>query len=205
MASSTRWTPVDPADVVEQEGFLATSPARTAIAIAAERSLESGVAAIDHVVAALGVDLAVLRARVEAERPFRGVRKVLAALEIATGRAESALESLSLVRIHQLGFPRPEQQILFVIDGVRYRVDFFWPDANVMGESDGRSKYDRASAETVWEEKQREDALRTLGSGFARWGWDQAWAARPLAERLERAGLRADPRNASKYAFRMQA
>jgi hypothetical protein len=204
VATSTRWDEYDSAEIVEVDDRLATSPARTAIALAAERSLESGVAAFDHVARVHGVDLAALRNQVAAHLPFRGGRKAEAALRIATGAAESALESLSLVRIHQLGFPRPRQQVEFVVEGVRYRTDFFWPEFGVIGEADGRSKFAADPVETMWLEKRREDALRMASAGFARWGWDDAWLGRPLAVRLERAGLTADPRNASKYAFRMQ-
>jgi len=204
VATSVRWEPLQEADVVAVDGMLATSPARTALALAAERSLESGVAAIDHVMRRHGVRKEDLLARVAAARPFGGVGKVDAALRLATGCSESVLESLSLVRFRQLGFPHPDQQVEFMIDGVLYRVDFAWPELGVIGEADGRSKYDEAPADVIWEEKLREDALRSAAKGFARWNWDEAWAGAPLARKLERAGLIADPRNASKYAFRMR-
>lgn len=159
---------------------------------------------VDHVVRVHGVPFAELRAQVSARRPFPGVQKVDAALRVASGLAESVLESLSLVRIHQLGFPRPEQQVEVDVGGARYRVDFLWRAEGVVGEADGRSKYDEAPAAAVWNEKLREDDLRSAAPGFARWGWDEAWSGAPLAVRLERAGLTPDPRNASKYAFRMR-
>jgi len=204
VGTSGRWEAVADEEIVDVDGLRATCPARTAIDLAAERTLESAVAAVDHVVRVHGVPFAELRAQVSARRPFPGVQKVDAALRVATGLAESVLESLSLVRIHQLGFRRPEQQVEVDVGGARYRVDFLWRAEGVVGEADGRSKYDEAPAAAVWNEKLREDDLRSAAPGFARWGWDEAWSGAPLAVRLERAGLTPDPRNASKYAFRMR-
>jgi hypothetical protein len=202
--TSVRWEPLPEGDIVEIGCYRATSAGRTAIALAAERGAESGVVALDHVVGELGVDPGELASWVAHHRPFAGVGHVDVSLRIATGRSESVLESLSLLRIHQLGFPRPEQQVEFRLDGQRFRVDFYWPEFGVIGEADGRSKYDSAPADVVWNEKIREDLLRSGGRGFARWNWDEAWAGSALALKLERAGLVANPRNASKYAFRMR-
>lgn len=206
VASSVQWVPVPAADVVAAGGMLATSPARTALDVAADRDLPSRVAAIDHVVRTQGVTLSELRDRVDAERPFRGVRKVDAALALATGLAESPLESLSLVRIRQLGFDAPQQQVSIAVDGIRYRVDFVWPRTEsrprIIGEADGRMKYRDHADEVFWQEKRREDDLRSTTERFVRWGWADAWGGTGLARKLQRAGLRADPRIASQFAFR---
>lgn len=198
---SMRWRPVPTDDVVSVSEMLATCPARTAIDLAAERDLASGVAAFDHVMRVHGQTRDAIRSRIDADRPFRGARKADAALALATGRAEGPFESLSLTRIHQLGFEAPEQQVEFVIDGILYRCDFYWPRLRLIGEADGRSKYGDFPGEALWREKQREDALRSVVDGLVRWGWADAWAGHPLALKLERAGLHADPRIASKYAF----
>ncbi|MEO5533509.1 MAG: hypothetical protein ABIR17_00055 [Pseudolysinimonas sp.] len=199
-----RWRPVSDMEVVSIGGMRATSLARTALDIAAERDLVAGVVALDHVIHSGAVHLVDLHAYVDSARPFPGVRKVIAALALATGTAETPLESLSVVRFAQLGFDPPTQQREFVVDGQRYRADFSWEEAGVIGEADGREKY-LAGPDVLWKEKQREDALRSVTRGFARWGWDQAWAGAPMAVRLERAGLRRNPRIASRYAFRPPA
>ena len=196
-----RWRPVADNEVVEIGGMRATSLTRTALDIAAERDLVAGVVALDHVIRFGAVRLADLHAYVERSRPFPGVRKVVAALGLATGSAETPLESLSMVRFAQLGFERPTQQVEFVVEGEHFRADFCWEEASVIGEADGREKY-AAGPDVVWHEKLREDALRSVTRGFARWTWSHAWAGEPLAVRLERAGLRRNPRNASRYAFR---
>jgi hypothetical protein len=183
-------------DVVDLGGALATSPLRTAFEIAASRGFLAGVVALDHV---LGPALGIARMDAEAwlarTRPFRGVRRADAALEIATGLAQTPLESLSLGQFHSLGFPPPRQQVEFTIDGRIYRADFHFEDADVIGEADGRSKYgpDLIGAPPpgarLWAEKEREDSLRMVVRGFARWTWDHALGGQELARRLQRAGV----------------
>ena len=109
-------------------------------------------------------------------------------------RLLARIESLSLGQFHLLGFPVPRQQVEFVIDGRRYRVDFFFEEADAIGEADGRNKYgpDVAGPEPearLWAEKDREDDLRSVVRGFARWGWDHALGGHVLAQRLKRAGV----------------
>jgi hypothetical protein len=179
------------------DGSMATTPTCTAINLAASRSLAAGVAAMDHVIAS-GVPQDAFAALIEEWRPFHGVRRALRALEIATGLAESPLESISLVPIALAGFEQPEQQVVIEARGRRYRLDFFWRRHGVVGEADGRGKY--RTAADLWEEKVREDAVRSLGLGFARWGWDEALAGPPVVARLLEAGLRVGPPLANRAA-----
>jgi hypothetical protein len=185
------------AEIVRVDGVDTTSPLRTALDIAASRGLLAGVVALDHV---LGPSFAVGRAEAEhlvaRSAGARGFRRMQRALDVATGCAESPLESLSLARIHLLGFPSPRQQVEFIVDGSRYRADFYFEEADAIGEADGRSKYGpdasppRMSGDTLWHEKQREDSLRSVVRGFARWNWTDALNGDGLAARLERAGVR---------------
>lgn len=190
----TRSVELSEDDVVEVGGVHATSPLRTALDVAATRGFLAGVIALDHVLGpAFGVPRADVAAKLDALRPFRGVRRVDAALGVATGLAESPLESLSLAQFHLLGFPVPRQQVEYVVDGRRYRADFHFADADVIGEADGRGKYgpdgESPSEDTLHAEKDREDALRSVVRGFARWGWDHALGGDILAQRLRRAGV----------------
>lgn len=176
---------------------MATTPECTAINLAASRSLAAGVAAFDHVIAA-GTGKNELAAMISEWRPFHGVRKALRALEIATGLAETPLESISLVPIALAGFEPPEQQVAVVARGRSYRLDFLWRRHGVVGEADGRVKY--LTPVDLWEEKRREDAIRSLDLGFARWGWAEAFAGAPLVARLQEAGLRVGPPLAKRAA-----
>ena len=182
--------PRHPWTIGRVDGYLVTTPDCTAINLAAARGLAAGVASLDHVLAS-GATTAELVGLVAEWRPFHGARRVERALSIATGLAETPLESISLVPIASAGFEAPCQQHEIVARGRRYRLDFFWPDHGVVGEADGRGKY--LTSSDLWMEKQREDALRSLGLGFARWGWDDALAGEPVVARLLEAGLRVGP------------
>jgi hypothetical protein len=178
-------------DVTEVDGILTTDVVATAVALAARHDLVAGVAAFDHVLAA-GHDRTEIEHVLEAWAPFHGHGRAWRALALATGLAETPLESLSLVGIHLGGLLAPRQQVEFVARGRRYRTDFYWDEFRVIGEADGRVKY--GSRADLIVEKEREDALRSLGLGFARWGWDDAWARQPMLERLAEAGVVGAPR-----------
>jgi hypothetical protein len=175
------------------DGVAATTPVATALALAATRTLVAGVAAIDDVLAR-GADRAEFERTIAEWRPFHGARRAVAALDIATGRAETPLESVSLAGIRSVGLPEPEQQVVIVARGHSYRLDFFWRDLGVVGEADGRIKY--LTGDDLLAEKRREDDIRSLELRFVRWGWDEALAQRPMLERLAEAGVRPAPRNA---------
>lgn len=106
-------------------------------------------------------------------------KKAAAAIAFFDPRAESALESLSRVLMHQNDIPAPEPQYEVNIRGVTYRVDFYWKDQRLVGEADGKVKYsgaldpDTSAQEVVWQEKLREDALRDAGYQVVRWTYDQ--------------------------------
>jgi hypothetical protein len=183
-------------DLVDISGTLATSPLRTAFEIAATRGFLAGVVALDYV---LGPTFRVPRADAEMwlqrARPFRGARRADTALGVATGLAETPLESLSLGQCHLLGFPPPHQQVEFTVDGRVFRTDFYFEEADVIGEADGRTKYGPdgfvgpSPEARLWAEKDREDSLRSIVRGFARWTWGHALGGHELARRLQRAGV----------------
>lgn len=93
-----------------------------------------------------------------------GARKVVAE---ADRRAESPLESLVRGRCVLLDLPRPALQV-WVDD--RARVDFLWERHRVVGEADGRVKYD---GDALWREKQRQERLENRYV-VIRWTWQQA-------------------------------
>ncbi|MBU6245997.1 MAG: hypothetical protein KGP12_12355 [Actinomycetales bacterium] len=109
----------------------------------------------------------------------RGCRRMRAAAALVDGRRESALESWSAACFHRWGLPMPDHQA--VIRDHRgdqvARVDFLWDDVAVIGEADGAGKYDMANS--LYEEKRREDRLRSMGFRVIRWGWSDL--ARPNA------------------------
>ncbi|HEU5224125.1 MAG TPA: hypothetical protein VFU07_10685 [Candidatus Lumbricidophila sp.] len=183
-----------PDDTVVIDGVEVTTLVRTLVDVAASEPLLRSVAALDAALHAalaaprphrMTLDRAILHAELDNLRPRRGYRAAERAIVFADARAESVGESLSRVRMYELGFVLPDLQVRFagVNDGRDAVVDFFWKNLRLAGEFDGREKYTRgqdASAEAtpgdiVWSEKRREDALRrTAVDSVARWGWSDA-------------------------------
>ncbi len=182
--------------VVLDGGLRATSLARTAVDLAASRSLLAGIVAISDV-RARGVLRSTIEAAIDALGAGRGVRRARIALGRSSARAESPLETLVIVRCEDLGFERPEQQVLVAVaDGAVYRCDFAWRAGEIVGEADGRSKYrdprmlaGRSAEQIVWEEKRREDAIRLVRRAFVRLDWRDAWDGSGLQRSLDRAGV----------------
>ena len=173
-----------------------TSVARTVVDLARVHGLLTGVVAGDAAVRAGLVALDELGAEVDAAGSGRGVRAARDVVGFVDGRSESPGESLSRVRMHELGISIPELQHV-VRDGRGFvgRVDFWWEEPGVIGEFDGRSKYridgdPHAAATLLWDEKVREDRLRATGPTVVRWTWADAWRAGPMATALRRAGVR---------------
>jgi hypothetical protein len=101
-------------------------------------------------------------------RSERGWRMLDRALAFSTDLSESPGETRTRVVIHRLGFAPPVLQVRFVDEYGEMFPDFFWPDADVALEFDGKVKYTRGElagddpSEVVWREKLREDRLRRL-------------------------------------------
>ncbi|MBT1675364.1 hypothetical protein [Curtobacterium aurantiacum] len=171
------------------DGIPTTSLERTVLDIARRQSFTHAVVVLDHVLRFDLLRREGLAGALDALGRVRGCRQAAAAIAFADSRAESPGESISRVTARDLGVPAPELQRGFETSRGRFRTDFWWPDAGVIGEFDGRLKYDDAGA--LWDEKVREDALRRLPGvrGFARWTVREATDARSLAAVLSAAGL----------------
>lgn len=180
------------------DSLVATSLSRTVIGLAAKGPFSNAVAVVDAALRRWGDSYReVLATEFEAAALRRGLVRARRAIEFGDGRADSAGESLSRARIHELGFAMPELQVAFETNGHRYLVDYFWPDANVIGEFDGRAKYSRDEftvgsppEEIVWREKKREDALRAAtGARVDRRTWATAMDGSALGRLLVAAGV----------------
>ncbi|MET0955407.1 MAG: hypothetical protein ABWY68_05610 [Cryobacterium sp.] len=184
------------------DGCQVTSLARTLVDVAATSSFLVGVTMVDHALRVeqeraerlrkqarpdeLAAEPALtkedLYRELEKVNPRTGRRRAEQAIAFASPLAANPGETLSRVRIFQLGFAEPELQVCFPdILGANAFVDFFWRRVRKIGEFDGFLKYGagpvlagRDPSAVVWEEKQREDALRARVNSFDRWGWDLA-------------------------------
>ena len=178
------------------DGIRVTSAGRTVVDLARAAGLLAGVVAADAALRAKLVTPGQLAEELEAAGKGRGVRVARDVVAFADGLSESPGESLSRVRMRQLGLPGPVLQREFS-DHVGFvgRVDFWWEDVRVVGEFDGRAKYEQdgdieAERRRLWEEKLRENRLRATGATVARWTWADAWAGAPMAAALLQAGVR---------------
>lgn len=146
-------------------GLRLTSPARTAIDLAAEVDLPEALMLVDAIArhsAAARTASRQLRGVVSdrvlaaAVRPLVRARVVRThwnvrasrALELADPRRESPGESLSFGYIALSGLPLPQCQApIETDDGVKW-VDFDWPEFGVSGECHGAIKYDGSLGDT---------------------------------------------------------
>ena len=160
-------------DVRVAAGQPATTAARTVVDLARRRPFDAGVVTADAALRANAAGREHLREMLAFCRHWPGVARAAEVVEFADGRAESVLESVSRVRIHEASLPTPDLNVWLGRDWPTDRADFVWTAQRVIGEADGKVKYDPDSSElrTLWAEKRREDRLRDLGFEVVRWTW----------------------------------
>jgi hypothetical protein len=179
------------------EGVPVTSPARTVVDHSRSVPFESGVVTAD---AALHRGLVLpeqLREMLFWMSDWPGARAAGRTVAFSDGLAETVGESRGRVFFHVNGLPRPELQVE-IRDGwgaLLARVDFLFRRQRTIGEFDGRVKYRADTSgmppeEVVWQEKIREDGLRSLGFEVVRFCWLDYGRPRPLVRRFHEAFAR---------------
>jgi hypothetical protein len=185
--------PLAPEEVVDVDGLLVTSPARTVIDIARTAGLDAAVAVADSALHQHLTDpdeLARAARRCTGWPGAPGARRVVA---LADGGSDSVGESRSRLEIQRAGLPVPALQWKVQGGGRVFEVDFGWPELHTVGEFDGLFKYGRLlkpgqdPADVVVAEKLREDEIRDLGLRVVRWIWPEIDDFGPVTERLKRA------------------
>jgi very-short-patch-repair endonuclease len=170
-----------PADVTENKGIAVTTPARTMIDLGdflSSRELERP---LD--------EAAYLRLDLSGLRPLHGRRgagrlgRVLARHRPGSTRTQSELAERMLALCRRTGLPVPEVEA--VIEG--FRVDFAWPAARVIVETDGWRAHGTRSA--FERDRRRDLVLAAAGWLVVRITWRQLldepdWVARQLARVL---------------------
>lgn len=200
-------------DIVEVGGILCTTLPRTVADIARTARFEQAAVVADAALRSICVSSS---GRYDSDRAddFRrtildiaarsahGRGRAAAVIGFADGRAQLAGESVSRVRLRQLGFRRIDLQVPvhWPGGGPRYFVDFGLDDPGVraLGEFDGRGKYldpemrgERSVRDVLDLEKQREDWIRgRTQRPFARWGWSHLRTPAALGARLADFGIR---------------
>ncbi|WP_375500542.1 hypothetical protein [uncultured Jatrophihabitans sp.] len=167
-----------PADVEFWFGVRVTTPARTCIDLA-RHDRRAGVMACDSALHQRLVTVDELKAGLARAQRWPGVRQAREIVHFADARAESPLESVVRLALHDSGFPPPELQYEIAVPGRRHplRVDLCWPRHRLILEADGRTKY---VGDENWREKRREALLRPTGFRIERVIWsdvERTWAA----------------------------
>lgn len=160
-----RWTPED----LYWDGHrLLVTPTLAALGTASLHDVLSGVVVVDsllhHGLAELGEVVETFKRR--GHHPHS--RRLQLVVRLTRPGAESVLETLLRMLFWRHQIPEPELQFnVWSDDGVLLaRVDFCWPEHELLGEADGRMKYGRSllpgqdPAEVVYAEKRREDLVR---------------------------------------------
>lgn len=191
-SASVAVRPLPPAQVTDVSagplaGLRLTTPARTAIDLAAELDLPEALMLLDAVSrrsAARGSPsmrgAVSERLRATAVRPLQQARvarshwsrRVSLALELADPRRESPAESQSFGYFAVAGLPLPCCQVMIETEiGVKW-VDFGWPEFGVAGECHGAVKYD-GTLESVdgvlVREAERHHAVESAGWSVVQW------------------------------------
>ena len=166
----------------DREGYSVTTPARTAVDLAADLPLPEALVLLDSAARLICASLVnQIRRRdyanpqlvrvatdllVEAATTVRATR-LRPAIALVNPSRESAAESLSAGHLHLAELPTPSFQAEIRTPMGKVYPDFLWEDLKLIGECDGAVKYDDAKAFVL--EKQREQMLRDLGYRFVRW------------------------------------
>jgi hypothetical protein len=184
--------------VTEVDGVPVTDVTRTVLDLARTTPFESAVVAADAALFRKQTTRELLDLGLAELGPVHGARAAARVVRFADGLSESVGESRSRVLIHRLGLPAPDLQM--PVHGARGeflgRCDFSWDEERTVAEFDGRVKYGRLlrpgqdPGDAVFEEKQREDAIRDVGREVARWIWSDLGVPRTVGDRLRRAFAR---------------
>lgn len=166
----------------DADGYLVTSVARTAVDLAAGRSLPEALVMLDAAGRLLIESYSSRRRREDYVNP-RYLRAVRDALTEAVRRRwrtqlldaisrvepcrESAAESLTAGHLHLSGLPMPQFQARIVTRKGTFYPDCYWREAHLIGECDGRVKY--ADPIEIVHEKERQQILHDEGNRFVRW------------------------------------
>ena len=175
--------PLPPGQVQrDKEGYLVTSPARTAVDLAADLPLPEALVLLDSAARLMCSSLVnevrrrdyanphLVRAAVDLlEQAATTVRatRLRPAIALVDPARESVAESLSAGHMRLAGLPMPQFQAEIRTPIGRVYPDFLWEDLKLIGECDGAVKYHNANAYVL--EKEREQMLRDLGYRFVRW------------------------------------
>lgn len=119
------------------DGFVCTTPERTAFDLGRRLPLDTAIIRIDALLNATWAKPAGVHSIAERYPGARGIRHLRAALDLVDGGAESPQETRLRLLLVRAGLPRPDTQIPVG----RRRIDMGWPDRLVGVEYDGERHF----------------------------------------------------------------
>jgi hypothetical protein len=186
-------------EVVRSLAIERASTSRTVADIARECGVEEAVVVADAAIRSGRTDADRLQRELEICRFWPGAQAARTVVALSDGRSESALESVSRLRIGATSLPAPELQV-DILDAAGHflgRGDFYWEEFGVLGEADGMEKYDGVRPESLREEKLRQERCENTGLIVVRWTESDLLRMPRLVERIAHAAQRGSRRPAS--------
>jgi very-short-patch-repair endonuclease len=171
-----------PEDVEEVDGIPVTTVARTALDMAEVLAPHRLAKLLERMELERVFDLVALRATMTRNPGRRGLKPLAEALRRLDGASdENALQRAFRELCRRIGLPEPEEQVPIG----PYTVDFFWPAARLVVETDGREYHTTRAA---FERDRRLDVdLAALGLRVLRVeGWQVTEPSRALVTTLSR-------------------
>ena len=177
--------PYTDADLMVMGNLRVTSLERTVVDCAMMLNYQQALVLMDHALR-LGADLSLIHDMAEGFQGRRGIRNLRKALANADPRSESAGETLTRELISRLKLPAPEPQVEVTTRAGRYRLDFAWKEKKVALEFDGKTKYFdyKPTADVLFLERQRENALTEDGWKFVRVKWQDLFREQEFKVRI---------------------
>lgn len=158
----------DPGDATRRDGILVTTVARTLVDLAGVLPPQELRRAVNEALVQRRVTIAMLRRYIDAARGRRAAR-ALRTLLARAAPTRSELEDRMLAFLHRHGVPRPITNV--TPPGIAFEVDFFFPDLELVIETDGGQYHENPLAKQADAEKQA--ILEAAGLRVLRVRWDQ--------------------------------
>lgn len=195
---------VPPQHRIEVDGLTCLSAGRTVLDTLRLRPLADGLIVADAAVRHERTNVEQLHALVRDCAGWPGNDVARSRLPLIDGRRESPLESRSAAFFVETGLPMPEPQVDIYDDWglLLGRCDFLWRTRRVIGEADGRTKYEddlpgsRPREQRVWAERLRHELFEGAGQyEVVRWTHDDVvrrpqWTRNRIARAFDRAAER---------------
>lgn len=182
-------------DLMVIDGRLVMNPARAAIETASLLSTEAGLVVLDSLLHLGKATRDELDASYASMCHWPGLQRTQVAVRMADRGAQSVGESRTRYLCYTRDIPAPELQY-DVFDHTGRLIgttDFAWPEQRLLGEFDGKVKYERflrtgeSPGDAVFREKRREDRIcEELGWRMVRLVWADLSNAAETAGRIRR-------------------